>query len=137
MNSARLARSLIFAPVLLLAAAAGWAHHSISAQFDLFKAMDLQGVLSRVEWINPHGYLYLDVKDADGTVHTWALEAPPPSGWRRAGVATKDYFPIGQNYTVKIAPPRNNTKTGLVIGITTPEGKHISVLGQQGISNAQ
>src|ERR1700722_20871426 len=101
--------------LLLMLATSARAHHSIASEFDLYKASDITGVLTKVEWINPHGYLYMDVKGDDGSIVHWALEAPPPSGWRRAGVATRDYLPIGQTYTIRAAPAKNGTNTALVL----------------------
>jgi hypothetical protein len=117
--------------LLLMMATSARAHHSIASEFDLFKATDITGTLTKVEWINPHGYLYMDVKGEDGNIVHWALEAPPPNGWRRVGVATRDYLPVGQSYTVRVAPAKNGTNTGLVLVITMPDGKKISVLGAQ------
>jgi hypothetical protein len=62
---------------LLLGAPVALAHHSVSGQFDTSKSITLKGVISRVEWINPHIYVHLDVKDENGTVTTWALETLP------------------------------------------------------------
>jgi hypothetical protein len=124
-------RALTVAALAALAASCAWAHHSIASEFDLFKAHDISGVLTKVEWINPHGYLYMDVKNQDGSITKWSLETPPPSGWRRAGVATRDLFPIGQNYSARIAPAKNGTNTGLVIEITLPDGRKVGVLAAQ------
>ena len=65
------------AAVTLIVALASplWAHHSVSGQFDTSKPIVLKGVVSKVDWMNPHVYIFLDVKEADGSVTTWALSS--------------------------------------------------------------
>ena len=132
MNRSRWFRALLLSALVSLAASCAWAHHSIASEFDLFKAHEISGTLTKIEWINPHGYLYMDVKGPDGSVTKWSLETPPPSGWRRAGVATRDLFTVGQNYTARIAPAKNGSNAGLVIEITLPDGRKVGVLAAQG-----
>ena len=74
----------------LLAAATGWAHHSVQAQFDLDKPLNVTGVVTKVEWINPHSYLYLDAKDDSGKVTHWAFEMAGPGALRKAGLSRSD-----------------------------------------------
>ena len=66
-----------------------WAHHSVSGQFDTTKPIVLKGTVSKVDWMNPHVYIYLDVKEADGSVTTWATRAPPFEDRERDGRGTK------------------------------------------------
>ena len=54
---------------LLAAAGSAWAHHSLQSEYDIEKSITLKGTITRVEWVNPHVYLYLDVKGADGKLH--------------------------------------------------------------------
>ena len=88
-----------------------FAHHSVSGQFDLSKTMTLKGVVSKVEWINPHIYIYLDVKGEDGTMTTWALETLPTAMMRKAGL-TRDSFngPGNETVTVNVIGARDGTK---------------------------
>ena len=76
------------------------AHHSFAAEFDINKPITLQGVVTKVEWVNPHVYVYLDVKDASGKVTNWALSSLSPGAARRAGVTRANF---GQGQTVTIA----------------------------------
>jgi hypothetical protein len=87
------------------------AHHSVSGEFDLSKPMTLKGVVSKVEWINPHIYIYIDVKDDTGATTTWALETLPTAMMRKAGLS-KDSFtgPGKDTVTVTVLPARDGTK---------------------------
>ena len=76
------------------AAAPALAHHSFAAEFDGSKTFVVKGVLTRVDWTNPHIYFYLDVKDAKGKVTEYAFSSGPPGTLRRAGVKKTD-FKIG------------------------------------------
>ena len=83
-----LSAGLACAGLLVAAAAPLLAHHSFGAEFDANKPITLTGVITKVEWTNPHSYFYLDVKDKDGNVANWKLEGYPPNvlyrtGWKR------------------------------------------------------
>ena len=76
---------------LLAAAAPVVAHHAFSAEFDATKPVRLQGVITKMEWINPHSWMHVDVTNDDGTVDSWMVEAGPPGalvrrGWRKDSV---------------------------------------------------
>ncbi len=64
----------------------GWAHHSFDAEFDRDKKMSVDGTVTKVEWINPHSYIYIDVKDGSGKVTNWAVEGFPVGMARRNGI---------------------------------------------------
>ena len=68
--------------MLLVAASAVFAHHSVAGQFDTSKSLTLKGSIAKLQWMNPHIYVYIDVKEADGTVTTWALETLPTAMMR-------------------------------------------------------
>jgi hypothetical protein len=71
-----------------------WPHHSFDAEFDRAKPMSVTGVVTRVEWINPHSFIYIDVKDSAGNVVNWAVEGFPVGMARRNGI-TKDFIKAG------------------------------------------
>ena len=75
---------------LLLAAATLVAHHSNAAQFDSTKRVTLKGEVTKVEWTNPHAYIYINVKDAAGKAVTYSLEGFPPNTLLRTGWSQKD-----------------------------------------------
>src|SRR5258706_13944612 len=66
-----------------------WAHHSFAAEFDQSKVVILQGTVSRMEWVNPHAYIHLAVKNADGTVTDWRIEGNTPNSLLRVGLTKK------------------------------------------------
>jgi hypothetical protein len=70
---------------VLVAAAPVLAHHSFSAEYDSAKRVTLKGIVSKVDWMNPHVYFYIDVKDDSGAIINWALEMGPPNGLQRSG----------------------------------------------------
>lgn len=85
MNKSSLA--VVAASLALVAAIPAAAHHSIDAEFDRDKPVELKGTVTKVEWMNPHIWIYLDVKDADGNVQKWQVEGGAPNTLRRNGVS--------------------------------------------------
>ena len=83
---------LIAGAALVAAAAPVLAHHSFAAEFDAKKPVKLQGTVTKMEWINPHAWIYLDVKNTDGSVTNWMVEAGAPNallrrGWKKSSMA--------------------------------------------------
>ena len=100
------------------------AHHSVSGQFDLLKTTTLKGVISRLDWINPHIYVYLDVSEANGAKNTWTLETFPPSQMKRVGL-TKELImgQSGEVVTISIRPARDGSqRLGYIERITYQDG---------------
>ena len=124
----RLAVVLLTAGFAVIAASAA-AHHSVSGQYDSSKPLTLTGVISKVDWINPHIYLYLDVKDKDGTVTSWTLSTLPTAMMRRAGL-TKESLQgkPGEVVTVNAIAARDETKRlGWISKITYADGHHVQL----------
>ena len=106
---------LILVGGFLLATVPASAHHSFAAEFDVERPVTLQGVLTKMEWVNPHGWLYIDVTQDDGTVVNWAIEAGGPNALLRRGLRKTD-FPIGleilvEGYAAKSGAPKANGQT--------------------------
>ena len=98
-------RRLTWIMLIALAVAAtlswrAWAHHAFSAEFDKDAPVTLQGVVSKVEWINPHAWIHLDVVDEEGESTTWMVEGGTPNTLLRAGIH-KNSLPIGSEIQVR------------------------------------
>jgi hypothetical protein len=118
--------------VVLSNAPASFAHHSVPGQFDTTKPMTLKGVVSKVEWINPHVYVYLDVKEDDGSMTTWALSTLPTAMMRRAGLSKETIMgKPGEVVTIALIPARDGTKhLGWISKITYADGHYHQLAGQ-------
>jgi hypothetical protein len=75
--------------LLVLAAARVQAHHAFAAEFDANKPVKLKGTVTRLEWVNPHSWLHIDVKKSDGTVEQWMIEGGPPTSLLKRGFTKK------------------------------------------------
>lgn len=116
----------------VFAVSAASAHHSVPGQFDLSKPVTLKGVISKVDWINPHIYVHLDVKEANGSTTTWALSTLPTAMMRRAGL-TKDTLQgkPGEVVTIDAVPARDGSKNlGWINKITYADGHSFAPTGQ-------
>jgi hypothetical protein len=112
---------------LLWAAAPVFAHHAIQAQFDFDKAIQVTGVLTKVEWINPHAYFTLEVKDANGQVTVWEFETFGPAGLRKAGFSKATFFKAGETYTVDALATKDGSHGGWIKDLRFPDGKIVTI----------
>jgi hypothetical protein len=111
---------------LALAVAAVQAHHSLSGQFDTTKSFELDGVVSRVDWVNPHTYIYVDVKQANGSALTYKLESLPVAIMRKAGLSKQELLGDGGTVHFKAHPARNGTATlGYLVVLKLGDGREI------------
>jgi hypothetical protein len=102
------------------------AHHSFAAEFDINKPVTLQGTVTKVEWVNPHVYVYLDVKDASGKVTPWSLSSLGPAAARRAGV-TRANFGQGQTVTVLAYHAKDGSNFGFMRRMTFADGHTVEL----------
>jgi hypothetical protein len=109
------------------------AHHSYTAEFDTTKPIKLTGVLTRVEWANPHIWLYLDVKDDKGNVTNWGFSASPPGMLQRRGI-TKASLKLGDVLTITghRAKDGSNNASGNVV--TLPDGRDARIGQDQALN---
>jgi hypothetical protein len=100
----------------LLMVAAAWAHHAYTAEFDTTKPVKLTGTVTKVEWTNPHIWIYLDVKNAEGKVTNWGFSASPPGMLQRRGI-TRASIKIGDLLTISghRAKDGSNNASGNVV----------------------
>lgn len=118
------------AGALLLAAVPAMAHHSFAAEYDSHNIITLTGVISKVEWTNPHTYVYVDVKDASGNTTTWALEGYPPNTLKRTGFA-RAALKEGDRITITAYKSKDGSNTGAGREITFSDGSK-KFLGPEG-----
>jgi hypothetical protein len=100
------------------------AHHSFSAEFDGTKFIELKGVVTRLDWENPHVYFYLDVKDDKGNTANWGCEAASPGSLHRQGW-NRDSLKVGDQVTVGAYPARDGSKLADARRVTLPDGRRI------------
>jgi len=102
------------------------AHHAPSAVFDMDHRLTIMGMCTKVEWINPHILLHLDVKDAAGKVSNWTFESNPPLWFRKAGVQRQDVAKaVGQTITIYGLRAKDGTNYGYFLKITFEDGKSL------------
>lgn len=111
-----------------------FAHHSFTAEFDGSKTITLQGVISKVDWINPHVYVYVDVKGKDGAVTTWALESLPTGFYHRVGVSKAQLLGnAGETVTMEVFPAKEGKNLGWMQKVTYPDG-HFYLLAYNAVN---
>lgn len=124
--------SLLVVAMGIVVSATLLAHHSVPGQFDMSKPMMLKGVITKIDWINPHIYVHLDVKDGTGTISTWALATLPTAMMRRAGLTRESLQgKPGEEVTINAVPARDGSKhLGWINKITYADGHSFSPTGQ-------
>jgi hypothetical protein len=108
----------------LLGATHAAAHHSFSAIFDAAKPVTVTGTVTRVEWMNPHTWIYLDVKGADGNVEAWAFELGSPNRLMRYGW-NQNSLPTGASATITGSRARDGSLKAAVDTVTLADGKRL------------
>jgi uncharacterized protein DUF6152 len=114
----------------MLSAVPAWAHHAFAAEFDAKKPVHLEGTVSKVELINPHSWIHVDVKNADGTVASWMVEAGSPNVLLRRGF-TKTTIAPGTQVVVEGFQSKDGSMRANGRDITLPNGQKL-FLGSQG-----
>jgi Family of unknown function (DUF6152) len=126
----RLSMRALFALSLVAVPLLASAHHSIQAQFDIYKTIQVTGTVARMEFINPHSYLTVNVKEADGKVTKWAFEMTGLAGLRRAGLSRADRggLKAGDALTVIALAARDGSNSGLAQELKMGDGRVFKLL---------
>jgi len=107
------------------------AHHSVAGQFDAAKRVHLTGKITSVEWINPHTYIHLDVKDEHGDITSWRLESLPTAMMRKAGLTKEMIMGDGSPVTADAIVSRDGTQNvAWVMKLTYADGHYYQLAGE-------
>ncbi len=110
---------------LVVSAVPSFAHHSVTAEFDSSKSFSVKATITKIEWINPHVYIYADVKDDNGAVTQYSFEGGPPGNLRRSGVL-KTMFNVGDVVTIDAYIAKDGSMhLGLLHAVHFPDGHQI------------
>jgi hypothetical protein len=127
-RSIRHATALIGACLLLSVAGPVSAHHAFAAEYDGDKPLDLAGVVTKARWVNPHSWLYFDVKGADGTVTNWGVELAAPNALSSKGLVKTDLAP-GAAIRVKGFLTKNGGPFGYAVTLILADGRSFQTGG--------
>jgi hypothetical protein len=112
--------------LVLVGAPQALAHHSFAGEFDINRPIQLSGTVSKVEWINPHAWIHVDVKKPDGTTETWAIETGTPNTLLRRGLRKQD-LPAGTEVKVSGYQARDGTAKANGTNVTLPDGRALFI----------
>jgi hypothetical protein len=120
----KLISGAILAVSLAVSSTPSFAHHSFAAEYDASKPITLQGKLTKLSWVNPHGWIYVDVVNPDKTVTSWAVEFGSPNALLRRGLRETD-FPLGISLTVNGYLAKNGKKIINGTSVKLPDGRSL------------
>ncbi len=112
------------------------AHHAFSAEFDAEQPIELKGVVTKLELVNPHSWLYLDVKQADGSAKNWGFEFGAPFSLKQKGI-TKASLPIGSEVTIQGYRAKNGKEFGYAVTTVLSDGRSVKTGGAQDAPDSQ
>jgi len=113
---------LVVGVSLVLAAVPVGAHHAFAATYDTNKPVVVKGVITKVEFVNPHSWFWLDVKNPDGTVSNWGFEGGSPNSLIRNGL-TKNSIPVGTELVIQGYQSKAFPTKGVGVNMTFPDGR--------------
>jgi hypothetical protein len=136
MNPTRKLLSALAVAGFLGAALPANAHHAFSAEFDAEKPIELKGQVTKLELVNPHSWLYLDVKQPDGSVANWGFEFGAPFSLKEKGI-TKASLPVGSEVSIQGFRAKNGKNFGYAVTTTLADGRSVKTGGAQDAPGAQ
>jgi hypothetical protein len=121
---------LIATAGLIAGATAAHAHHAFAAEFDADRPLDLNGTVTKIKWVNPHSWLYFDVKNVDGSTTNWGVEFGTPNSLANKGLAKQDVAP-GTPVRIQGYRSKNGGAFGYSVTLTLPDGRQVQTGGAQ------
>lgn len=111
---------------LILAGAPALAHHSLAAEFDASRPVTLRGTITKLSWMNPHVYVWIDAEGSDGKVTNWMIESAAPNyllhlGWSRGAVS------VGDLVTIQAYVSKDQSRLAKMELVTLPDGRRLNV----------
>ncbi len=119
-----------------LAALPVWAHHAFAAEFDVNRPIKLRGTVVKMDWINPHSWIHMDVKGPDGKVVTWMIEGGSPNVLLRLGF-TKDALPAGSEIVMDGFQAKDGSNRGVGKVLTFADGRKLFLGGSAPGANGE
>jgi Family of unknown function (DUF6152) len=114
---------------MLAAALPVFAHHSPSAEFNMDKTVQIKGVITKVDWINPHVFIYMNVTDATGKVSMWSLQSLPTRFFHQSGLTKETLVGDGkQEVTATVNLAKDGSNYGWVMKLTYPDGHYFTLV---------
>jgi Family of unknown function (DUF6152) len=128
MNATRIGFVLTTVAGLLVVVSPMRAHHAFAAEFDVNRPLKLRGIVTRLDWINPHSWIHIDVKGADGKMVNWMIEGGSPNSLLRLGF-TKDALPVGSEIVMDGFQAKDGSNRGVGKSVGFADGRKLFLGG--------
>lgn len=99
------------------------AHHSVPAIFDISKEITIRGVVTKINWTNPHARFWVEARNDDGAVTNWELELPPPNYLKRSLSLGLDFIKLGDQVTVVLWRAKDGSRLANALNVVVPDGR--------------